>query len=128
MCAGFADFLTAESLKRKSSETREQFVAVAWVISGVYGCATRAGRARRPRFTASCTSYTSCTRVSGQFSFCRSRENPRYVPAAFRLFIAPDQFAIRFHRSKQLVCFIGITDVPYAVNIARPDAFRLFVT
>src|SRR5437762_725283 len=54
------------------------FGAVARVISGVYGCATRAGRARRPQMRASCTSYTrnpDCvsgtakgdTRVRGEF-------------------------------------------------------------
>jgi hypothetical protein len=57
------------------------------------------------------------------FSFRYSRKNPRDVSAAFRLFIASAQFAFRFHRSKQRVCFVGGPDYSRAVNVTRSDAF-----
>ena len=110
------------------------FGAVGRVISGVYGRARRAGRARRPRFTASCTSYTSCTQVSGQFSFCRSRENPRYVSAAFGLFIAPIQ--LRFTESLSQIMSAATfktlmprTDAPhrYAIRGGKEGKKRLDV-
>jgi len=71
---------------------------------------------------ASCTSYTSCTRLVVVFSFVRSRKNPRDVSAAFGLFIAPAQFAFRLHYGKQRVCFIRVVDNARPVNVACTTA------
>ena len=78
-----------------------------------YGCATRARRATR--------SYIGCELAS---SFLSPRENARHVTAGFWLFIAPTQFACRFHCGKQRVCFISIANDPRPVNVARPNSLR----
>jgi hypothetical protein len=69
-------------------------------IFGAQGCAKRVRRARRFRIVGELHELHELHKGDSGFSFVRSRENPCDVSAAFGLFIAPAQFAFRFHRSK----------------------------